>query len=147
MTNRTNSLVDIVSQAAYRSSGEKKIAAFLDGAGIKFEYEVAVAIRERGYQRIWYPDFKLPEYNFFIEYLGIEQSPQYDQNSNYKLKTYQANGIDVLALYPKDLRQGYEQKIFNTIQNDLYQKIARVENRLHSYGRNRGSGYRKSRYR
>jgi len=136
--------MDIVSKNSYKSGGERKIAAFLDRAGIKFEYEAGVAIRERGYQRIWYPDFKLPEYNLFIEYLGIEQSPQYDQKSNYKLKTYQTNGIDVLALYPQDLKNGYEQKILKTIHNNLYQKVARIENRLHSYGRNRSFGYRRS---
>lgn len=139
--------MDIVSKNPYKSSGERQIAAFLDRAGIKFEYEAAVAIRERGYQRIWYPDFKLPEYNLFVEYLGVEQSPQYDQRSNYKMKTYQANGIDVLALYPNDLNHGYEQKILNTIQNNLYRKIARVENRLHTYKRKSSSGYRRKAYR
>jgi len=147
MTLKTNSLTDVLMHPNYKSSGERKIAAFLDRAGIKFEYEAAVAIRERGYQRIWYPDFKLPEYNLFIEYLGVEQSPQYDQKSNYRLNTYQSNGIEVLALYPKDLNSGYEQKVLKTIQNNLYQKIGRVENRLHTYGHNRNPGYRRSRYR
>ena len=112
----------------YRSAGEKQIAQFLDYSGLKFEYEPAVLIKERGFSRIWYPDFKLSDYGILIEYFGVERSHQYDEQRNYRLRTYEKNSLDVIALYPDDLRSSYQDKIFQGIEKKVYQSLARYEN-------------------
>jgi len=52
----------------YKSIGERTIASFLDSVKIKYNYEPGILIKDRGYDRIWYPDIGLPRYDVFIPY-------------------------------------------------------------------------------
>jgi DNA helicase-4 len=55
----------------YKSAGERKIVDVLNKYGIDFRYESPVLINDhQGKQRIWYPDFYLPEFGVCIENYG-----------------------------------------------------------------------------
>ena len=70
--NLENFLNENISSVQFKSRGERKIAAFLDKNNIKYKYESGVLIYQTKNQpRIWYPDFKLPEFSTFIEYYGM----------------------------------------------------------------------------
>jgi hypothetical protein len=142
MQPRFNPLEYSVSKSNYRSAGERQIAQFLDYAGLRFEYEPAVLIKEREYSRIWYPDFKLSDYQILIEYFGIERSHQYDEKRNYRLRTYEKNNLDVIALYPDDLTSSYQDKIFQGIENKVYRSLARYENQRYRNSQ-KSSGYQR----
>ena len=44
-----------------KSRGERTIATFLDSVKIKYNYEPGILIKDRGYNRIYYPDFGRPK--------------------------------------------------------------------------------------
>ena len=141
-----------------KSAGERTIADFLTNIRIKYNYEPAVLINDSGYNRIWYPDFGLPDYSVFIEYFGIKNDPVYDKETDYKLDAYSRNGIDVIPVYPSTLRgnfQGYILgEVYRTTNNrllDLEEKIFRFEKLYRKpQGRNKrnysqpGKRYRRS---
>jgi len=105
----------------YKSSGEKKIAEFLDHYKIPYQYEKELLIKDKDKSRIWYPDFYLYKYgNIIIEYFGIENDPFYDRNYSYKKRIYSENHIDLIEIFPKDIRErNLENKILNGVNNIL----------------------------
>lgn len=152
MRNRTTKIYPMTN---YKSAGERTIEDFLLDARIKYEHEPGIIVNDRGYQRIWYPDFGIPEYAMFIEYFGMKNDNVYDNGTKHKLKTYKENLIDVIAIYPSTLKGNYQQHILNEIYRtsnnrllSLEEKIYRFEhpanktNRHHSYHRN-SNGYRR----
>ena len=84
-----------------KSTGEKKIAAFLKEERIHFVYEYPLAITDEDRKvRIWYPDFWLPELNIIIEYIGMKGKISYDKQLVRKKKIYNALKIDFLEIAP-----------------------------------------------
>ena len=53
-------------RSPYKSWGEEQIARLLDRNRITYQYEYPVAVVDRGKTRIYYPDFRLPEYGLIL---------------------------------------------------------------------------------
>ena len=91
-------------RTAYKSWGEEQIARLLDRSRINYQYEYPVAVVDRGKTRIYYPDFRLPEYGLIIEYFGVNGDSGYDKRKRHKIEVYKKAGIDGLYLTRDSLR-------------------------------------------
>ena len=116
-----------------KSAGERTIADFLTNAGIRYNYEPAVMINDGGYNRIWYPDFGLPEYSVFIEYFGMVDDHAYDKQTDYKLATYGRNSIDVIPVYPSTLAGNYQRYLFGEIYRTTNNRLLSLEEKIFKY--------------
>ena len=123
----------------YKSAGEKRIAEFLTNQKILFNYEQGVLIKDKRYDRLWYPDFKMLKYDVFIEYFGMENNPRYDEQSRYKLDVYQQNAIDVIPVYPYHIRSDYGNYILRQTQRYLSGRMSDLEQKLSVYSSQRFS--------
>ncbi len=117
----------------FQSKGERKIADFLDSLNIQYTYQPPVMIKDRGYQRIWYPDFGLNKYAIYIEYFGMQNDPSYDQGTKHKLQTYRKGGLDVIALYPLDLEGNYERYILREIVRTISSRLSDLEQKIDKF--------------
>jgi len=108
---------------AYRSWGEEQIARLLDRSRITYQYEYPVAVVDRGKTRIYYPDFRLPEYGLIIEYFGVNGDSGYDQQKRHKIEVYKKAGIDGLFLTRDSLRGDWPKKILGEIEDILKGRI------------------------
>lgn len=95
----------------YKSEGERRIASFLDKNEINYEYERGVLVKfPYDKQRIWYPDFYLPEFGSYIEYYGLAGRQMYDRGIKTKEDVYTRMSLDVIPVFPwtfNDNWQGY----------------------------------------
>ena len=91
------------SKPAYRSAGERRVGEFLEEAGIPFEHEAPILVRDRGKPKIWYPDFYLPDFHTIIEYFGVEGDPAYERVKRRKRAAYRANRIPAIYMGPRNL--------------------------------------------
>lgn len=91
-----------------RSLGEKRIADFLFERGVQYEYEPLMMV---GGEKVR-PDFALPEYEFVVEFYGVEGDEGYDLQSNYKRSLYKSHQSRVIELYPQDLENLEEKLLF-----------------------------------
>ena len=110
----------------YKSRGERQIAWFLGSRDIAFQYEYPLAIRDRGQVRIWYPDFRLPEYGTIIEYFGMSGNPAYDQQMAHKISTYKQAGIDGIYLTESSFSGDWQRWILDRIEQTLEGKLRRI---------------------
>jgi len=100
----------------YKSTGERRIAEILNKYGIDFKYESPVLINDdQDKQRIWYPDFYLPEYGIYIENYGIENTPTYDNGIIKKQQVYRKMGLPVIPVMPSNNHSDLEGYIINEI--------------------------------
>ena len=101
---------------SFKSAGERKIAEVLNKYGIDFKYESPVLINDnQGKQRIWYPDFYLPEYGVYIENYGIDCQPDYDNGRIKKQQVYRKMGLPVIPVMPSNNHSNLEGYIINEI--------------------------------
>ena len=119
--------------APYKSWGEYRIGSLLDKYGLPFIYEKPTAVLDSGKVRLWYPDFSL-SYGMLIEYFGIAGNSEYNKRTEHKLAVYRQNQMDCLPVYPRDMNNGWEQRILSRIDHTL-------DHRLSSYRSNVGKGY------
>lgn len=119
--------------APYKSLGEHRIGHLLDKYGLPFTYEKPTAVLDGGKVRLWYPDFTL-SYGLLIEYFGINGNSEYNKRTEHKLAIYQGNQMDVLPVYPRDMCNGWEQRILSRIDHTL-------DGRLSHYRSHVGKGY------
>lgn len=117
----------------FKSRGERSIADFLEDARIDYVYEPGVLVVDQNYQRIWYPDFGLSQYDVFIEYLGVEQDPEYDSRSRHKLSTYKKNNIDIIPLYPHHLKTDYGSYILDELYRCVSGRMSMLERTINTY--------------
>ena len=88
----------------YRSRGEAQVGRLLDRYGIPFFYEQPTIILDRGRHRLWRPDFTLPTLNgLVVEYAGMPDVADYMRGIRHKQKTFAANELAAVFLYPHDL--------------------------------------------
>lgn len=113
-------------RSPYKSKGEQRIAAFLKSRDIAFQYEYPLAIRDRGQVRIWYPDFRLPEYGTIIEYFGMNGNTAYHEQMAHKISTYRAAGIDGIYLTEASFRGDWQGMILDRIEQTLEGKLRRI---------------------
>jgi hypothetical protein len=114
----------------FQSEGERKIAAFLERYDIPYRYQPATLVNDRGYQRIWYPDFGLHKYSVFIEYFGMENDPVYDQRTRHKLDAYRKSDIAVVPVYPVTLKGNYEKTILKGIHQTVQNRVTDLEYKI-----------------
>jgi len=93
-----------------RSKGEKIIADYLTGHGVAYYYEATATANWFIFQtKISKPDFYLPQYNLFIEYWGLVDSPDartrddYIGSMRWKMAQYRKNNIRFVSIYPSNL--------------------------------------------
>ena len=115
---------------AYKSWGEEQIARLLERNRIPFQYEYPIAVIDRGKTRIYYPDFRLPEYGLIIEYFGINGDSGYDQQKEHKIEVYKNAGIEGLFLTRDSLRGDWPARIIGQIEDTLKNRLERFYNRL-----------------
>lgn len=110
------------------SSGERKIEKVFDAYGIPFEYERPLLVKDKGKQRIWYPDFSLNTYGVLVEYYGITKQPDYLRGIDYRLNVYKANHYDVVDMYPTSFQPGWEDRMLSRIENVLESRVTQLIN-------------------
>jgi hypothetical protein len=82
-----------------QSAGERRIAEWLSGHGIRYRYDAKFRIIGEFQIR---PDFYLPEGDVYIEYWGMD-TPQYRMSMLKKQTLYQQEGKRLVSVYPADL--------------------------------------------
>ena len=110
----------------YKSQGEQKIADFLKGEGIAFQYEYPLAIEDRGQVRIWYPDFRLPEYGMIIEYFGMNGNNAYDEQMYHKIQAYRQARIEGIYLVESSFLGNWQDQILERIEGNLEDKLRKI---------------------
>ena len=110
----------------FKSRGEREIGKFLDGQSIAYQYEYPLAIKDRDQVRIWYPDFRLPEYGMIIEYFGMNGDAAYNEQIAHKIFTYKEAGIDGIYLLESSLSGNWQEQIIGRIEQSLEGKLHKI---------------------
>ena len=93
-----------------RSKAERIIADYLTQQKVIYQYESQA--RTNGWlikSRISRPDFYLPQYNLYVEYWGLVDSPDRRTRNNYvrtmrwKMAQYHKNNVPFVSIYPSNL--------------------------------------------
>jgi len=108
-----------------KSRGEARIAGLLDRNRIGYQYEYPLAVVDCGKTKIWYPDFRLPEFGMIIEYFGMNGDVGYDNRTVHKVKAYRQAGIEGVFVRSNDLEDGWERKILDEIEGILRGRLQR----------------------
>jgi hypothetical protein len=83
-----------------RSKSETLIANFLHDRGYRFEYERSTLLGKK----IIRPDFYLPDYDVYIEHLGLyDTNPDYRQDWVWRDNLYKSNGCKVVTTLESDI--------------------------------------------
>ena len=110
----------------FRSRGEARIAGLLDARGIRYFYEHPLAVIADGKTRIWYPDFRLPEYGLLIEYFGRPRDPEYAEGMSKKRRVYQQNGVPAILLTPAVFKaENWRGRVLDRIEGLLAGRLER----------------------
>ena len=82
-----------------QSKAERAIADYLYGIRILFAYEPMIHLRRHDQKIIQIaPDFYLPEYGLYIEYLGMLDNEEYRKTWEFKQKLYSENGLKYITV-------------------------------------------------
>ena len=114
---------------SYKSWGKEQIARFLDRNGIVYKYEYPLAVVDRGKVRVYYPDFRLPELGFIIEYFGVNGDPAYDERTRHKMEVYKQAGIEGLFLTKESFKGDWPTRIMSQIEGILKNRLDKLYNR------------------
>src|SRR2546426_8073909 len=99
-----------------RSKAERVIADYFTRHGIPYYYEAMATTHDWFIfkSKISKPDFYLPQYNLFVEYWGLVDSPDARTRDNYirtmrwKMAQYRNNNIRFISIYHSNLNDlGY----------------------------------------
>lgn len=112
--------------SSFKSRGEREIGKFLDGQSIAYQYEYPLAIKDRDQVRIWYPDFRLPEYGMIIEYFGMNGDAAYNEQIAHKIFAYKEAGIDGIYLLESSLLGNWQEQIMGRIEQSLEGKLRKI---------------------
>jgi hypothetical protein len=116
-------------QPPYKSWGEEQVARLLDRNRISYQYEYPIALVDRGKPRLYYPDFRLPEYGLIVEYFGVNGDPGYEERKRHKIEAYKKAGIDGLFLTRDSLRGDWPDKTMGQIEDILKDRLGRFHDR------------------
>jgi len=94
-----------------RSKAERVIADYFTRHRIPYYYEAMATTNDWVIfkSKISRPDFYLPQYNLFVEYWGLVDSPDAGTRDNYirtmrwKMAQYRNNNIRFISIYPSNL--------------------------------------------
>jgi hypothetical protein len=112
--------------SSFKSRGEREIGKFLDGQSIAYQYEYPLAIKDRDQVRIWYPDFRLPEYGMIIEYFGMNGDAAYNEQMAHKMLSYKEAGIDGIYLLESSFLGNWQEQIMGRIEQSLEGKLSKI---------------------
>jgi len=115
-----------------KSKGEVQIARLLERNGIAYQYEYPLALIDHGKTRIWYPDYRLPEYGMIIEYFGVNGDSGYDERTRHKMEVYKQNGIEGLFLNESSLKGDWPGRIMGKIEDIIKDRLDRFYSRQDS---------------
>ena len=113
------------SNPAFRSWGEEQLARLFERNKIAYQYEYPLAIQDQGKVRVYYPDFRLPEYGLIVEYFGVNNDPAYDKCTEHKMEVYRRAGVDGLFLTRNSLRGDWPARILGKIEGILQARLDR----------------------
>ncbi|HBG60704.1 MAG: hypothetical protein A2Y10_13110 [Planctomycetes bacterium GWF2_41_51] len=113
--------------SSFKSKGEREIAEFFEMQQIAYQYEYPLAIIDRGKTKIWYPDFKLPEYGMILEYFGMNGDSSYNEQIAHKMKVYQEAGINGIYLIESTMRGPWQEMIIEKIEQALEGKLRKIQ--------------------
>ena len=108
-----------IREKCFKSRKEIQIARFLERNDIAFQYEYPLAVVDRGKARIYYPDFRLPEYGMIIEYFGVNGNPTYNSQTRRKMAVYRQFGIDGIFLTEASFRGDWPGRILGQMEDIL----------------------------
>jgi predicted nuclease of restriction endonuclease-like RecB superfamily len=83
-----------------RSRSEQRIADFLFRKQLTFVYEPVLQLENKIYR----PDFCLPNHQLYIEFFGWTHIPSYQQKTQEKIAAYREHQIECIYLYLKGSR-------------------------------------------
>ena len=126
---------DNILRLPYKSRPERDIAYMLDRHRIPFIYEKPIAVVDDGKTRLWYADFALRT-GLLIEYFGVNGDPGYADRTRHKLKVYEQNQYDVLALYPPDMCGAWQNTLLDRIGMTLESRAQEYRHRISANNRN-----------
>ena len=115
------------SYSSFKSKGEREIAEFLGEQEIDYQYEYPLAIVNMGKTKIWYPDFRLPEYGMIIEYFGMNGNSSYNDQMAYKIRAYNDAGIDGIYLVESTMRGPWQAMIIEKMEQVLEGKLRKIQ--------------------
>ena len=124
-----NQVIAIKYESLYKSRGEARIAEFLSDYDIAFQYEHPLAIMDRNQLRIWYPDFRLPEYGMIIEYFGVNGNNSYNEQIAHKIQAYSQAGVDGIYLLESSLRGNWQEGVLSRIEQSLEGKLRSISSK------------------
>lgn len=127
------SIEQLLRNEGYKSEGERRIAEFLEEARIDFVYEKPILIEDKGKQRIWYPDFWLPDYSIIIEYFGVVGEEAYDLAIKHKMKVYAQNHLNVIPVYPQTFEADWKDYVLRSIRKTLVHRVIDFEGKDREY--------------
>jgi len=87
------------------SNGERVIANFLFRNGINYEYNKKIIKRSNQNYRF---DFYLPDYDLYIEYLGLDSNVAYIKKMQEKEEFYRRHNLDLIEIHygtPKEIKR------------------------------------------
>lgn len=109
---RKKKIINRFQKNRYDSNEEETVANYFKRKNVVFEHHPTIKV-----EKFWWklsipfasvniePDFYLPEFDIYVEYWGMIDDPKYkEEQYDRKKKLYQDNGLDLLSLYPKNLR-------------------------------------------
>ena len=113
--------------SSFKSKGEREIAGFLEDQQIAYQYEYPLAVNDREKTRIWYPDFRLPEYGMILEYFGMNGDSSYNEQMAHKMKVYQDAGINGIYLTESTMRGPWQEMVIERIEQTLEGKLRKIQ--------------------
>ncbi len=117
MTRNLQDMIEGKRGPIFKSEGERRIAYFLDTNSIAYQYEPGVLVNSSGNkQRIWYPDFYLPEFKTYIEYYGLVGNQNYASGIKTKESVYSKMRLDVISVYPWMFNENWERYIMKELE-------------------------------
>lgn len=112
-------------ETEFKSWGEEQIGRLLQRNGIRYQYEYPLAVIDHGKQRLYYPDFRLPDQGLIIEYFGVNGKRSYDEQTRHKIEVYRQAGIEGLYLTRDSLRGEWPDMILSQIESSLNDRLER----------------------
>lgn len=116
------------SRPVFKSWGEQQIAGVLDRYGIPYDYERPILVIDRSKERLWYPDFWLPDPSVAVEYYGLAGDPEYDHGIDRKAHVYAQNGIGMVPVYRQNLGRSLPEHLMGGIEKIVAGRYQRFQN-------------------
>ncbi len=109
------------------SQPEIDVASFFSFLGINWKYEFPVHVTVQGLQRVWYPDFYLPEFGLYVEVCGIER-----EEYVFREIVYKENCVSVIFLHAYKYDK-WPIFLINQIKQIEHKRWSIIQNCVHPY--------------